>query len=154
LDRSTRAGDTSKEKSPELSHPPPLERAFVSSWADEMAALDPPPEIGSFPLGHVSFEEEAYGPVPEGEDFFLAVSMEPTRAGDGQAEGREEVDSSPDSSLALLQPGESWEVEPAPHQRRGRGPPPGTVTVEWVECDFPQADGGPRRVFLARLTQW
>jgi hypothetical protein len=90
-----------------------------------MAALDPPPEIGSSPLGHASFEEEAYGPVPEGEDFFLAVPMEPTRAGDGQAEGREEVDSFSDSSLALLQPGGSGEMEAAPHQRRGGG------TIPW-----------------------
>jgi hypothetical protein len=120
-------GDTSEEESPESSHPSPLERAFVSSWADEMAALNPPPEIGSSPLGHVSFEEEAYGPVPEGEDFFLAIPMEPTRAGDGQAGGRKEVDSSPDSSLALLQPGGSGEVEAALHQRRGGDHPLGLL---------------------------
>jgi hypothetical protein len=126
----------------------------VSSWADEVAALDSSPGIGSSAFEHVSFEEEAYGPVPEGEDFFLAVPMEPTRVGDCQTGGGEEVDSSPDSSLALLQPGESWEVEPAPHQRRGSGPSPGTVTVEWVDCSFPRVDGRPRRVFLARLTQW
>jgi hypothetical protein len=47
-DLSTRAGDNSEEL-PEFSHPPPLERAFVSSWADEVASLDPLPELGSSP---------------------------------------------------------------------------------------------------------
>jgi hypothetical protein len=107
-----------------------------------------------FPLEHASFEEEAYVPVPEGEDFFLAVPMEPTRAGESQVGGSEEDDNSADSSLALLQPGGSGEVEIVLHQRNGRGPSPGTVTVEWVDCSFPQLDMGPRRVFLARLTQW
>ena len=139
---------------PLIDSPPPRPDS-ESTWVEEVGVRDT--SVGmdpTLPLATVSLEE-VFGPVPLEEDLFLAIPLEPERSRDGPGEdpvlGLDAP--TPTPSLALLRPGEQWEVDAAPRRERERLPP-GRTTAELVECDLPLPDGSSRVVTLAYFRRW
>jgi hypothetical protein len=67
--------------------------------------------------------------------------MEPTQVGGSQEEGWEEADPSPESLVALLVQGGRC---PLPFAKESTTAP-WTVSMVWVKCLLPQADGAPKK---------
>jgi hypothetical protein len=128
---------------------PPIGPAVEPSREEEIFSLDPPSGTDT-PLPATLSLEDVYGPVPWEVDLFLALPLEPVQARNGSDEARVQGGPlTPAPSLALLRPGEQWEVEVAPRPRRGRSPP-----AALVELSLPQPGGDSRRVILAFLGRW
>jgi hypothetical protein len=126
VDRSTRAGNTSMEDNPSqaILLPSrgllcPLGRTTWSLWI-----LLPRSALSPSPTDMSRSRRRRIGRSRRERTIFWPFPWSPHGLGEGQAGSREEVDSSPDSSLAWLQPGGSGKLEAAPHQRRGR-------TIPW-----------------------
>ena len=139
---------------PQNGSPPPRPDS-ESTWAEEVGVLDTSVGVDPSPtLATVSLEE-VFGPVPLEEDLFLAIPLEPERSRGGPGEDPvlgPDVPT-PTPSLALLRPGEQWEVDAAP-RREWKRLPPGKTTAELVDCVLPLPDGTPRVVTLAYFRRW